>query len=188
MENIAHLSLPPVSVESAPQGARKILESSLAQMGRIPNLYANLANSGGLLTTYRHGYDAFRLSSGFSKTEQEVIFLAISRFHKCTYCVAVHSALADMNKVPAEVTNAIRDGRSIEDPKLEELRSFTTIMVASRGLPNPQDLRTFLAAGFMESQVLEIILAIAVKTISNYSNHLFGTQLDSQFSAREWHP
>jgi alkylhydroperoxidase family enzyme len=50
----------------------------------------------------------------------------------------------------------------------------------------PQDLQAFLAAGFSERQVLEIILAIAVKTISNYSNHVFHTEVDPVFAACRW--
>lgn len=189
MLNIAKLkSLVAVSVDTAPEGSRTILEESLAQIGRIPNMFGLMANSPGLLQTYRIGYDAFRAESGFSKPEQEVVLLAISRFHECTYCVAVHSSIADTNKVPHEVTTAIRNGTAIADAKLEVLRSFTTVMVASRGKPNSDDLDRFLSIGFTELQVLEIILAIAVKTISNYSNHLFDTELDSGFSARRWHP
>lgn len=189
MSNLAKLkNLEAVDVVTAPAGSKEILEASLAQTGRIPNMYALMANSPGLLKTYRLGYDAFRAESGFTKTEQEVVFLAISRFHECTYCVAVHSSIADMHKVPSEVTDAIRNGVSIADAKLETLRSFTAILVASRGRPNTDDLARFLSVGFTELQVLEIILAIAVKTISNYSNHLFDTQLDTRFSAREWHP
>lgn len=189
MVNIANFkSLRALDVNAAPEGSKEILEKSLVQTGRIPNMYALMANSPGLLQTYRAGYDAFRAESGFTKTEQEVVLLAISRFHECTYCVAVHSVIADMNRVPHEVTDAIRNGSAIADTKLETLRSFTTILVASRGRPTSEDLDRFLSVGFTELQVLEIILAIAVKTISNYSNHLFDTELDSGFSAREWHP
>jgi len=189
MNNIAKLqTLKAVDEESAPTGSKEILQASLVQLGRIPNMYALMANSPGLLKTYRLGYDAFRSQSGFNKTEQEVVFLAISRFHECTYCVAIHSAIADMNRVDPEVTDSIRSGDLIKDEKLESLRVFTTIMLATRGRPQPNELSRFLASGFTELQVLEIILAIAVKTISNYSNHLFDTELDSVFSAREWHP
>jgi uncharacterized peroxidase-related enzyme len=189
MRNIARFEvLEAVEVANAPLGSKEILENSLAQLGRIPNMYSLMANSPGLLKTYRMGYDAFRSESGFSNTEQEVVLLTISRFHECTYCVAVHSSIADMNKVDREVTDAIRNGDAIRDVKLESLRVFTTTMLVTRGRPKPEDLATLLAAGFTELQVLEIILAIAVKTISNYSNHLFDTQLDSRFSARKWQP
>jgi len=189
MTSIAKLeTVVAVDVESAPAGSKEILQASLVQLGRIPNMYAFMANSPGLLKTYRLGYDAFRSESGFNKTEQEVVLLAISRFHECTYCVAVHSAIADMNRVDSEVTDAIRNGDSIKDEKLESLRVFTTVMLTTRGRPQPKELSRLLASGFTELQVLEIILAIAVKTISNYSNHLFDTPLDPGFSAREWHP
>lgn len=189
MNNIAKLqTLKAIDVESAPAGSKEILQASLVQLGRIPNMYALMANSPGILKTYRLGYDAFRSESGFTKAEQEVVFLAISRFHDCTYCVAVHSVIADMNRVDPEVTDAIRNGDSIKDEKLESLRVFTTVMLTTRGRPQPNDLSQFLVSGFTELQVLEIILAIAVKTISNYSNHLFDTELDSVFSARKWHP
>jgi len=188
MNNIGKLqTLKAVDEVSAPDASKEILQATLDQLGRIPNMYALMANSPGLFKTYRLGYDAFRSESGFDKTEQEVVFLTISRFHECTYCVAVHSAIADMNRVAPEVTDAIRNGDSIKDEKLESLRNFTTVMLTMRGRPQPTDLSKFLASGFSELQVLEIILAIAVKTVSNYSNHLFDTELDSVFSAREWH-
>jgi alkylhydroperoxidase family enzyme len=61
-------------------------------------------------------------------------------------------------------------------------------MLITRGRPSAHDLEQFLTAGYTELFVLEIILAIAVKTISNYSNHLFDTPLDEVFSHRIWTP
>ncbi len=59
-------------------------------------------------------------------------------------------------------------------------------MVADRGLPKRADVEAFLAAGYSERQILEIVLAIAVKTLSNYANHLFHTPLDRVFEYRRW--
>lgn len=183
----AHLhTLQILTPEEAPEGSRSILDSTKVQMGMVPNMYAEMAHSPGLFSTYRSGYDAFRSGSGFDKTEQEIVFLAISRFNECTYCVAVHSIVADRNKVPTEVTDAIRTGRAIPDAKLQTLNAFTIAMVSTRGRPSVQDLQEFVSAGYEEKFVLEIILAIAVKTISNYTNHLFDTPLDSNFSHRQW--
>jgi hypothetical protein len=61
-------------------------------------------------------------------------------------------------------------------------------MVQKRGRPDRQDVEPFLAAGFSEKQILDVVLAIAVKTISNYTNHLFETPVDAPFKAREWKP
>jgi len=59
-------------------------------------------------------------------------------------------------------------------------------MVAKRGLPDSSDVDAFLAAGYSERQILEVVLAIAVKTLSNYTNHLFHTPVDEVFACRAW--
>lgn len=91
-----------------------------------------------------------------------------------------------MSKVPTPVTDAIRAGEKVPETKLAALAEFTRAMVAKRGLPSKADVAAFLAAGFTERQILYIVLAISVKTLSNYSNHLFHTQLDARFASRAW--
>ena len=175
------------TAETAKPVAKEILENTQKAMGMIPNMYLNMANSQGMLSTYVHGYKFFREESGFTSVEQEVVFLAVSKFNKCEYCVAAHSFVGDkMTNVPTEVTDAIREGRKIADSKLETLREFTTVMVDKRGWPSSSDVDKFLSAGFKEEQILEIVLAIAVKTISNYSNHIFHTKVDDAFANRIW--
>lgn len=161
------------------------LKATKKVFGMVPNMYARMANHPGLFTTYRTGYDAFR-AGGLSPVEQEVVFLAISRFHGCGYCVAAHSAVADMVRIPGEVTEALRAGGPLPDPKLDALASFTRAMVERRGLPTAAELDAFLAAGYSETDVLAIVLAIATKTISNFTNHLFDTPIDGAFAHRRW--
>ncbi len=181
------LTLPLRSPDDADPRGREVLEKGRAQAGFIPNMYRAMANSPGLLETYLDGYRRFREESGFSPVEQEVIFLTISRGNGCSYCVAAHSAIADRKSgVPSEVTEAIRQGRPIPDPRLAALSSFTETMRATRGLPRKEEVEAFLAAGYEERHILEIILALGVKTLSNYANHLFHTPLDEMFAERAW--
>ena len=115
------------------------------------------------------------------------LFLTISRTNGCDYCVAAHSLIADqMSKVPSAVIEAIRVGHAIPERKLAALSAFTDVLLTKRGLPSKAEVEAFLAAGYAERQILELILAIAVKTLSNYSNHLFHTALDPAFVSREW--
>ncbi len=187
MQTEQKLNLPANTLENAEPRAKVILEKAKAQVGFIPNMYAYMVNSPGLLETYLTGYDLFRKESGFTPAEQEVVFLTISRENACHYCMAAHSMLADqVSKVPEEVTEAIREGRAIPDPKLKALSRFTGIMLKARGVPNATELQDFLDAGYSERQVLEIILAVAVKTLSNYANHLFHTPLDEMFASHAW--
>ncbi len=187
MGNQYKITLPAIQSDGTSEEIKTIFENTKKAIGMVPNMYKNMGNSTGLLATYKFGYDHFRQNSGFTKAEQEVVFLTISFENGCDYCMGAHSMLADMSsKVPVHVTDAIREGAPVSDPKLGALSVFTAVMVNKRGRPEQDDVEKFLAAGFIENHILEIILAIAVKTISNYSNHIFQTPLDAPFKMREW--
>ncbi|GAC1526307.1 MAG: carboxymuconolactone decarboxylase family protein [Ramlibacter sp.] len=176
-------SLRPVDPDNARPDQKAVLDHAKKQVGFIPNMYANMANVPAVLDTYLHGYDLFRRNSGFKPTEQEVVFLAISQVNGCHYCTAAHSMLADkMSGVPAEVLKAIREGTPIADPKLAALYAVTQSMTRQLGKPDPATVRAFLAAGYQETHLMNIILAISVKALSNYTNMATGTELDARFA------
>lgn len=177
----------PHTIETASGKAKALLQSAKEKFGFVPNMYGGMAHEPALFEAYVSGYNAFRAESGFTPVEQEVIFLVASRENGCTYCVAAHSFVADkMSGVPTEITDAIRDGRSIPDAKLAALARFTEKMVLSRGNPSEADVSAFKAAGYSERNILGVILAISVKTLSNYTNHVFHTPVDATFAPRVW--
>jgi uncharacterized peroxidase-related enzyme len=180
------LTLPARDVGDTDPAVAAILSKAQSRLGFLPNMYRSMANAPGLLDTYMVGYDAFRSDSGFTATEQEVVLLAISVTNACEYCVAAHSTIADRSGVPAAVTDAIRSGAMLPDPRLDALADFAVALVETRGRPTIADLDAFHAAGYREDHVLQVLLAVAVKTISNYSNHLFHTDVDAAFAGRTW--
>lgn len=177
-------SLQPIDHATA-QGAQKdVLDVALKQVGFIPNMYANMANAPGLLSTYLHGYALFRSESGLKPAEQEVVFLTISQYNGCNYCTAAHSMLAaKMSGVPADVLQAIRARQPIPDAKLAALAAMAVEVVATHGQPDHAVVQAFLAAGYTEHDLLYIVLAAAVKVLSNYTNQMFGTPVDEKFAA-----
>jgi alkylhydroperoxidase family enzyme len=84
------------------------------------------------------------------------------------------------------VLAAIRDDKPIPDERLAALSQFTGVMFETRGMPTNADVEAFLAAGFEESHILQIVLAMAVKTLSNYSNHLNHPEVDEAFAGHVW--
>ena len=177
------LDLPLLTAESAEPEAAALLRGAEEKIGFVPNMYGYMANLPELLEAYLGAYAGFRAGAGFTPPEQEVVFLAISAVNGCDYCVAAHSMLAEkVSKLPTESLAALRAGRPLPDPKLEALARFTRLMVTSRGMPEKAAVDAFLAAGYSERHVLGIILAIGVKTFSNYTNHLAGTALDPAFA------
>jgi len=176
-----------VQVGQATEIQRELLTIAKQENKMIPNMYKAMANNPALLKTYMDGYREFRKNSNFTIAEQEVIFLTVSVENNCAYCMAAHSLVADMiSKVQPAVTEAIRNGSEIPDKKLRALSEFTSIMVNKRGNPSQEDVMAFFENGFEEAHILAIIHAISIKTISNYTNHIFQTELDTAFKVREW--
>ncbi|MDR9392996.1 MAG: carboxymuconolactone decarboxylase family protein [Roseovarius sp.] len=173
----------PVSDEQAEGLAKDLLDGTRAKLGFVPNMYRGMAVNPGLLSTYLHGYEHFREQANFTPPEQEVVFLTVSLGNGCDYCTAAHSMLAsNVSKLDDEHTQALRDGKPLADARLEALRKFTHHMWETRGLPTRAEAEAFKAAGYSDVHVLEIILAMAVKTISNYANHVNQPETDEVFA------
>ena len=100
--------------------------------------------------------------------------------------MSAHSAVALMSGMSEESLQALRTGRPLKDPKLEVLRSFVRTMVESRGWPTEGEVQAFLAAGYTRRHILEVILGIAVKTMSNYTSHITGIPVDEAFQPTRW--
>ena len=173
--------------ESAPLDSKPLMRGLEKAFGFVPNVSAVLAESPATLKAYMTLSTIFDESS-FTPAERQVVILAINEYNECHYCVAAHSVIADMHGVPADVVAAIRDGRPVDDPHLEALRDFTRKIVDLRGWVEETDIERFMAAGFTRGQVLEVILGVAMKTISNYSNHIAETPLDVAFAGAAWKP
>lgn len=172
---------------SAPEGAVEALAGAEQAFGFVPNLLGVFAESPETLEAYLT-LGKLLGQTKLSETERQTMLLAISRFNECEYCVAAHSAIAGMHKVPQGVVDAIRSDRPIDDPKLEALREFTTAVVEKRGWVSDLDVESFLEAGYSKANVLDVILATSFKTLSNYTNHIAQTPLDAAFAATEWSP
>ncbi len=175
------------TVETAEPSAAEMLGDINGAYGFIPNLYGIFAESPAALRAYITVGKIFDESS-FSATERQLIILAASRYNECNYCMAAHTVVAEMQKVPADVIEAIREDRPISDDRLEALRTFTTAIVEKRGWVSNNDISAFLAEGYSRAQILEVILGVSFKTLSNYTNHVADTPLDAAFEARAWSP
>jgi hypothetical protein len=165
MMSLYRSPLSPLDVDTAEGESKERLTFLRETRGRIPNMYANMAHSPGLLST----------------------FLTVSRFFECTYCMAAHSFIADhVSKTPLEVTDAIRSDALIADERFAALEAMTRELLTTQGRPSSAVVGRFTAAGYTDRQVLDVILAVALKTLSNWTNHVFDTELDSKFVDRRW--
>lgn len=173
------------SIETAPEASKTMLEQSLKSNGMIPGLHGVLAEAPGLLEAYQTLHKLFTESS-FNKEELTVVWQTINVEHECHYCVPAHTAIANMMKVDAGISEALRNGTDLPTEKLQALHDFTLKMVRNRGHVTQEDLDSFYKAGYGERQVLEVILGLSQKVISNYTNHIANTPVDTPFQKFAW--
>ena len=173
--------------ETAPEASRAALGEAKAAFGFVPNLHAILAEAPAALEGYNALWSLFAETS-FTPAEQQVVYLAANFENVCGYCMAGHSVLGKMAGLSADHVEALRDGAPIPDPRLEALRRFTSAVVRKRGFVEETEVGAFLAAGFERRQILEVILGVAVKTLSNYTNHIAETPLDAFMKDTVWTP
>ena len=173
--------------DSAPAEAGAFMRELEKGYGFIPNLAGVMASAPALMEGYFTLNQLFEKTS-FSGPERQVVLLAVSYTNACDYCMGAHTALAEMAGVPQDSIDALREGRSLPDERLEALRRFTQAVVDRRGHMPEADLRAFYEAGFTPQNVLEVVLGVGMKTLSNYTNHIAGTPLDAAFAGKEWMP
>ncbi|MEM5540078.1 MULTISPECIES: carboxymuconolactone decarboxylase family protein [unclassified Olleya] len=173
------------NIETAPEGSKALLENSQKAYGMIPGLHGVLAASPELLKAYQELHQLFTETS-FNNDELTVVWQTINVEHACHYCVPAHTGIAKMMKVDDAIIDALRNETPLADAKLEALRTLTLSITRNRGNVSQADLEAFYAAGYGEQQVLEIILGLSQKVISNYTNHIANTPVDEAFQKFAW--
>ncbi len=174
-------------LETAPEKSKSLLEKSLKATGRLPGLHRVMAEAPGLLEGYQTLHQLFQESS-FNAEELTVVWQTINVEHGCTYCVPAHTAMANMMKVDPALSEALRNRDPMPTAKLQALHDTTLAMVRKRGDLSEADMETFFNAGYGQRQLLEIVLGLAQKTMSNYVNHFAKTPMDEVFRKFAWQP
>ena len=168
------------TIDSAPNASKPLLEKSLANFGMIPNFHAVIAEAPAALEAYMKLHELF-MQTSFTSTEQHVVWMTINTENECHYCIPAHIMLATMGKVDEQIINAIKNKTAINDTKLEALRTFTIAIVQERGNVSESTVQSFYAAGYTQQNVLEVILCLSQKVLSNYSNHITHVPVDEPF-------
>lgn len=177
--------LPVQTLETAPEASKPTLEGTKKAFGFVPNLMAVFANSPAMVEAYSALAGHFE-KTDLTATERQIVLMTNSRLNECEYCMSAHSTVSQMQKVPADVISALRDGSEIADPKLHALHVFTARINKDRGNVTQADVDAFLAAGYSEANILDVILGTGLKTMSNYTNHIAHTPVDAPFQANAW--
>ena len=130
--------------ESAPANAKGPLEKAEAKFGMVPNILGIMAEAPPALKGYLSLSGLFDEST-MTPEERKIVLLAASFENECAYCMAAHTAEAQQAGVGEQAIDAIRNGKLIEDDRLQALRNFTAAVVRDRGHVSENDVGAFLA-------------------------------------------
>ena len=175
------------TLSTAPEGSRDILGAIDAGLGFIPNVYgvfAGAPNALSALAAINAGFDA----ASFTPGEREIIALTTSVYNQCPYCVAGHSTFALAHGIDPETVEAARVGDFSNDPRLQVIGQLTLSILEKKGALGPAEIRSFLNAGFQPVQILELLIGIAGKTMTNFASKIARIPLDDAFAAQAWTP
>jgi uncharacterized peroxidase-related enzyme len=171
--------------ETASPEGKEVLERAQKRYGFVPNLIGGMVEAPAAADAYMAMGDLLGKTS-LTPSERHVAWFTANFEHGCDYCMAAHSAIATAEKIPADVIESARSGKPYADAKLEALRAFTLQVVRERGWVNDGAVDAFLEAGFTKQNVLEVVLVVAHKVLSNYTNHIVGTPVDQGFKPFTW--
>lgn len=159
-----------VSIEN-----RSIFDELKNKVGFVPNLYAVLAYSDSGLGNYLQFQNG---KTSFSNKEKEVINLVVSEVNGCRYCQSAHTVIAGMNGFTPEQILEIRGGTASFDTKLNALVTLAKEITATKGKPGEGNLANFFGAGYTKGSLVDLINAIADKSVMNYLHKITDVPID----------
>ncbi|MEM6803662.1 MAG: carboxymuconolactone decarboxylase family protein [Bacteroidota bacterium] len=161
--------------EEVSEGNQAIFDQLNKGLGFVPNLYAYYAKSPFALGDYLALQNR---KTSLSNREKEIVNLVTSQINGCRYCQSAHTAVGKMNGFSEEEILEIRGGSAAFNDKFDALAKFTAAVVSQRGQATEAEKEAFFAAGYTEESLIDVVVLIGDKIISNYIHNLTGFAID----------
>ena len=165
----------PATIDAAPAGAQPLLKGVEQKVGFAPNLYKLIGNSPAALEGTLDLSGALAKGALDAKT-RERLALAIANVNGCDYCNAAHTAIGKGLRLDEAEIAANREGRS-NDAKADAAAVFARKVALNRGEVTDADVEAVRNAGYSDAELVEIVAHVALNTLTNYVNDVFGTPI-----------
>lgn len=161
--------------EEVSENNQIIFDNLKKNLGFVPNLYAYYAKNETALGDYLALQNR---KSTLKAKEREVINLITSQINDCRYCQSAHTALGKLNGFTDDQVLELRKGTASFDSKLDALVKLTEAVVEGRGKVNEEIKSNFFNAGYSEANLIDVVIVVGDKVISNYIHNLAGFEID----------
>jgi len=152
-----------------------IYDNLTKALGFVPNLYAEFAHSENALSVF---LTAQNTKSSLTAKEKEVVSLVVSQVNDCKYCLSSHSVFAHKAGLTEEQILEVRSGTASFDPKLDALVKLSKNISENKGYADPELVDNFIAVGFTKGNLIDAIMLVGIRTITNYIYAIAQPEID----------
>lgn len=170
--------VPVHTLDDAPDGSRDALERQAERVGKVINIFGEMAHAPALLNMYDRVEQLLRDQSSLDDATRQAIHLTVANVNDCEYCQAAYTGAAKKAGFDTEQTKDIRRGELRDDAKLTALLAVAREIAANTGHVDDATWDGALEAGWSTEQLLEAYADVVRTILTNYFNHLVGTEVD----------
>ena len=170
--------VPVHTVDDAPAESRDTLQALGERVGKVINIFGEMAHAPALLETYATMEQTLREKSSLGEPVRQAIHLTVANVNDCGYCQAAYTGSSRAAGHSEEATLDIRRGVLPDDDKLTAMLQLCREIAAEKGYVDDATWKDALAAGWSEKELLEGYAEVVRTILTNYFNHLVGTELD----------
>ena len=150
-----------------PEDANALTRKLFRQIGMVPNLYAQMANSTMVFECFVRMTGTLD-AANLDKKLREMVYLRTSEINGCEYCLGSHTTTAtESGLMTMEETLDARRGKSA-DPKIDALLHFASEVVLNRGDVSDETLEAVREQGFGDEDIVDCLGTVALATLTNY--------------------
>jgi uncharacterized peroxidase-related enzyme len=170
------------STSSATDHTEQVHAKAEQALGFVPNFIAELAGENpAAADVYLTANGIIEEGGVLSAAEQQTVILAASSYNDCHYCTKAHAVAGQQAGLDAETVETLNEGGLPSNDRLKSLVRATRRILGKRGWLSDADEAEFDDLGLGRPELYEIVGLVGIKTISNYVNHIAGTEVDEPF-------
>lgn len=170
--------VPVHTIDDAPAKSRENLEAQAERVGKVINIFGEMAHAPVLLEMYARTEQLLRDESSLDEATRQAIHLTVANLNDCDYCQAAYTGTARNAGHSKEATVDIRRGELPGDDRLTALLQVCREIAANTGYVKDDTWNVAIDAGWSEKEVLEAYAEVVRTILTNYFNHLVGTEID----------
>ena len=166
----------PVAVEKAPAAVKPTFDVIQKKMGRVYNMFRNMANSPETLNAFLQLNEMCDRTS-LPKNLRAEIALVVAQTNNCNYCLSAHSQIAKLFGINDQDILWARKGQS-QDNKWQAILRFAKAVVEKHASVSDQQVQELKNSGVSDKELCEIMLVINLNMFTNYFNKVTNTEND----------